>query len=160
MAFVGINLLTMLIPIACLWISRNLLGLDDPLSDNISANVVGLLLANAARFFLFRQFVFPHPDRRRPGRGRVSRPSACRPGPAGRSRSGPARPTSSRSSGRLTPTTLWWSPSIPVTNAPPRPSTVNAPATCSGSPVATYAAISASVRSAKWTVVEPVAAAT
>ncbi len=62
MAFVGINLLTMLIPIAFLWISRGL-GLDDPISDNISANVVGLLFANAARFVLFRQFVFPHPDR-------------------------------------------------------------------------------------------------
>ena len=46
---------------------------------------------------------------------------------------------------------------MPVTNAPPRPSTVNAPATCSGSPVATYAAISSSVTSAKCTVVEAVA---
>ena len=59
-AFVGINLVTMLIPMTCLWISRNLMGLDDPLSDNISANAIGLLLANAARFVLFRQFVFPH----------------------------------------------------------------------------------------------------
>jgi putative flippase GtrA len=58
-AFVVINLLTMLIPMTCLWISRNLMGLDDPLSDNISANAVGLLLANAARFVLFRQYVFP-----------------------------------------------------------------------------------------------------
>ena len=57
-AFVVINLLTMTIPIACLWISRNGLGLDDPLSDNVSANVIGLLLANAARFFLFRTYVF------------------------------------------------------------------------------------------------------
>lgn len=64
-AYVGINLLTMLIPIAFLWISRNPLGLDDPVSDNIAANVVGLLFANAARFVLFRQFVFPHPDRPR-----------------------------------------------------------------------------------------------
>lgn len=63
MAYVGINLLTMLIPVACLWVSRNPLGLDDPISDNISANVIGLLLANAARFVLFRQFVFPRPDR-------------------------------------------------------------------------------------------------
>jgi hypothetical protein len=53
----------MLIPMTCLWISRNLLGLDDPLSDNISANVVGLLLANAARFGLFRQYVFPRVGR-------------------------------------------------------------------------------------------------
>ena len=58
MAFVIINLLTMTIPIACLWISRNGLGLDDPLSDNVSANVIGLLMANAARFFLFRTYVF------------------------------------------------------------------------------------------------------
>ena len=61
-AFVGINLLTMTIPIICLWISRNSLGLDDPISDNISANVIGLLMANTARFVLFRRFVFPHPD--------------------------------------------------------------------------------------------------
>ena len=72
----------------------------------------------------------------------------------------PSSATSSRTSGRLTPTTLWWSPSIPVTKAPPSPSTVNAPATWSGSPVATYAAISSSLTSAKCTVVEAVAAAT
>jgi len=63
-AFVVINFATMLIPITCLWISRGLLGLDDPISDNISANVIGLLMANAARFFLFREFVFHrvHPE--------------------------------------------------------------------------------------------------
>jgi putative flippase GtrA len=60
-AFIGINLVTMLIPMTCLYISRNALGLDDPISDNVSANVVGLLLANAARFFLFRTFVFHRP---------------------------------------------------------------------------------------------------
>ena len=60
-AFVGINALTMLIPITCLFISRDVLGFDDPLSDNISANVIGLGLANAARFFLFRGLVFRTP---------------------------------------------------------------------------------------------------
>jgi len=60
-AFIVINLLTMLIPMACLWISRNGLGLDDPISDNIAANVIGLALANAARFFLFRIYVFRRP---------------------------------------------------------------------------------------------------
>ena len=60
-AFIAINLVTMLIPMACLWVSRNTLGLDDPLSDNISANVIGLAMANAARFFLFRVYVFRHP---------------------------------------------------------------------------------------------------
>ena len=60
-AFVVINLLTMLIPMACLWVSRNLLGLDSPLSDNVAANVIGLALANTARFFLFRVYVFRRP---------------------------------------------------------------------------------------------------
>lgn len=60
-AFVAINLATMLIPMACLWTSRNVMGLDDPISDNVSANVVGLLLANTARFFLFRALVFHRP---------------------------------------------------------------------------------------------------
>ena len=59
--FVVINLATMLIPIACLWISRNLLGLDDPYSDNIAANVIGLFLAMVARFYLFRTLVFQTP---------------------------------------------------------------------------------------------------
>jgi putative flippase GtrA len=57
-AFLAISLVTMLIPMACLWISRNGLGLDDPISDNVSANVIGLALANAARFVLTRQLVF------------------------------------------------------------------------------------------------------
>lgn len=63
LAFVVINFATMLIPMGCLWLSRDLLGLDDPWSDNVSANVIGLLMANGARFALFHQFVFPHPDR-------------------------------------------------------------------------------------------------
>ncbi|MCW2835451.1 MAG: GtrA family protein [Nocardioides sp.] len=57
-AFVAISVVTMAIPMACLSISRNLLGLDDPFSDNISANVIGLAFANAARFVLTRQYVF------------------------------------------------------------------------------------------------------
>lgn len=57
-AFLAISLVTMLIPMACLWISRNGLGLDDPVSDNVSANVIGLALGNAARFVLTRQLVF------------------------------------------------------------------------------------------------------
>jgi putative flippase GtrA len=57
-AFVAISVGTMLIPMACLWISRSALGLDDPVSDNVSANLIGLALANAARFVLNRQLVF------------------------------------------------------------------------------------------------------
>jgi putative flippase GtrA len=59
--FVAINLLTMLIPIGCLAISRDVLGLDDPLSDNVAANMIGLVLGLGARFALFRTFVFKRP---------------------------------------------------------------------------------------------------
>ncbi|MBZ5740876.1 GtrA family protein [Nocardioides mangrovi] len=59
--FVVINLVTMLIPIACLWISRNVIHVDDPWSDNISANVIGLFLGMVARFYLFRTLVFRRP---------------------------------------------------------------------------------------------------
>ena len=59
--FVVINLATMLIPIACLWTSRNVLGLDDPYSDNLAANVIGLFLGMVARFYLFRTLVFQRP---------------------------------------------------------------------------------------------------
>jgi putative flippase GtrA len=60
-AFVAINVITMLLPIACLTISRDVLGLDDPVSDNVSANVIGLVLGLGARFYLFRTFVFRRP---------------------------------------------------------------------------------------------------
>jgi putative flippase GtrA len=60
-SFVAINMLTMLIPIGCLAISRDVLGLDDPISDNVSANVIGLVLGLCARFALFRTYVFKRP---------------------------------------------------------------------------------------------------
>jgi putative flippase GtrA len=61
-AFVAINLVTMTLPIGCLWFSRNVFGLTDPLSDNLAANVVGLGMGTAARFYLFRTWVFRHPE--------------------------------------------------------------------------------------------------
>ncbi len=60
-AFVAINVATMSIPVAFLWFTRNVLGLTDPYSDNISANVIGLGLGTAARFYLYRTWVFRHP---------------------------------------------------------------------------------------------------
>lgn len=59
--FVAINLVTMLIPLGCLWVSRHLLDLDDPYSDNLSANLIGLFLGMVARFYLFRTLVFRRP---------------------------------------------------------------------------------------------------
>jgi putative flippase GtrA len=60
-AYFGINLATMALPVTCLWFSRNVLGLDDPVADNVSANVIGLGLGTAARFYLFRTLVFSQP---------------------------------------------------------------------------------------------------
>jgi putative flippase GtrA len=59
-----INVATMVtIPLGCLWLSRHVLGEVSQLADNLSGNVVGLLLSQAARFFLFRRFVFHRPIR-------------------------------------------------------------------------------------------------
>lgn len=103
LAFVIINMVTMSLPIACLAISRNALGLDDPLSDNISANVIGLFLGLVARFYLFRKFVFklplhlphlamPHLSSSDPHQPVVEAPSQGLIEPTDRSTSGPARP--------------------------------------------------------------------
>jgi putative flippase GtrA len=60
-AYFAINSITMLIPMACLWMSRNMLGLDDPFSDNIAGVVIGQQLGQVARFYLFRTYVFQKP---------------------------------------------------------------------------------------------------
>lgn len=45
--------------VLCLLVSRDLLGFTSSLSDNISANVIGMAIATAFRFWSFRTFVFP-----------------------------------------------------------------------------------------------------
>ena len=49
----------LLISEACLAFSHYVLGLDSKLADNISANVFGLLLGMAFRFWAYRRWVFP-----------------------------------------------------------------------------------------------------
>jgi putative flippase GtrA len=44
--------------VACLAISHYVLGLTSPLADNISANVVGLVLGTTFRFWAYRTHVF------------------------------------------------------------------------------------------------------
>ncbi|MFL6060684.1 MAG: GtrA family protein [Marmoricola sp.] len=56
--YVGINLLSFVIPISCLWITRNVFHWDTIYADNISGNVIGAILGNVFRFFAFRRFVF------------------------------------------------------------------------------------------------------
>jgi putative flippase GtrA len=48
----------LLISLACLATTHYLLGLTSPLADNLSANVIGLFLGTAFRFWAYRRFVF------------------------------------------------------------------------------------------------------
>jgi putative flippase GtrA len=48
----------LLIGVACLWVSHYLLGFTSLLADNISTNVIGLVLGTAFRFWLYRIWVF------------------------------------------------------------------------------------------------------
>ena len=61
--FFVINVLSMAIPLGCLAITRYVLDLNDAVSDNIAANVVGLGLGTAARFWATRRFIFLSPRR-------------------------------------------------------------------------------------------------
>jgi putative flippase GtrA len=63
LSFFVINIVSMVIPLACLSFSRYVLGLTDPFADNISANVVGLGLGTLARFWALRRFIFLSPAR-------------------------------------------------------------------------------------------------
>ena len=59
--FFVLGALTMAIPVVCLAVSRYVLGRTDPWSDNIAANVIGLGLGTATRWWVFRRFVFTEP---------------------------------------------------------------------------------------------------
>jgi putative flippase GtrA len=56
--FVLLNLVGMAIALACLATSHYVLGLTGPVADNVSANVVGLVLGTAFRFWAYRRWVF------------------------------------------------------------------------------------------------------
>ena len=62
-AFLVINVVSMIIPLACLAFTRYVLGRADPIADNIAANVVGLGLGTLARFWAIRTFIFVGPSR-------------------------------------------------------------------------------------------------
>lgn len=74
-AFIAINLVSWTVPLTCLAITRYVFGLDDPVADNLSANVVGLGLGMAVRFWALRRAVFIEPGR--------ALPSAALPHPRG-----------------------------------------------------------------------------
>ena len=54
------NAVGMIISLSCLWVSHYLLGFESALADNISANVVGLVLGTVFRFWGYHNWVFPN----------------------------------------------------------------------------------------------------
>jgi putative flippase GtrA len=62
-SFFVINIVSMVIPLACLSFTRYVLGLTDPVADNVAANVVGLGLGTLARFWAIQRFIFLSPAR-------------------------------------------------------------------------------------------------
>lgn len=63
--FVVFSVAGLAIAVGCLGISHYLLGLTSPLADNVSANVVGLVLGTTFRFWAYRTYVFrPVPQER------------------------------------------------------------------------------------------------
>lgn len=64
-AFFVINIVSLVIPMCCLAVSRYAFDLDDALSDNVAANVIGLGLGTAARFWAFQRFIFVRPEHAR-----------------------------------------------------------------------------------------------
>ncbi|MFD1715555.1 GtrA family protein [Amnibacterium flavum] len=60
--FVVVSLAGMGVGLLCLWVSHYVLGYTSLLADNISSNVIGLLLGSLLRFTLYRHWVY-HPRR-------------------------------------------------------------------------------------------------
>ena len=56
--FVLASLIGLGVTLLCLWVSHYLLGLANLVADNISANIIGLALGTAARFVLYRFWVW------------------------------------------------------------------------------------------------------
>jgi putative flippase GtrA len=61
--FVAFNMVGLGFSILTLWISHNLLGMTSRLDDNVSANVIGLGLGTAFRYWSYRHFVFDNPHK-------------------------------------------------------------------------------------------------
>jgi putative flippase GtrA len=58
-SFVAFSVLAAVIQYLCLVFSHHVVGWTGPLADNVSVNVVGMVLATAFRFWTFRSYVFP-----------------------------------------------------------------------------------------------------
>jgi putative flippase GtrA len=56
--FFALNGVAMAMALFCLWMSHYVLNYKTPLADNISANVIGLVLGTLFRFWGYRKWVF------------------------------------------------------------------------------------------------------
>jgi putative flippase GtrA len=56
--FFAVSVVGMTIGLGCLWFSHYVLGFRSVLADNVSGNVIGLVLGAAFRFVLYRFWVF------------------------------------------------------------------------------------------------------
>jgi putative flippase GtrA len=72
--FVAVSVLGTLVALGCLAFSHYVLDLQTVLADNVSKNVVGLVLGSAIRFLLYRHWVYRPARRRRVLAGRVTGP--------------------------------------------------------------------------------------
>jgi putative flippase GtrA len=57
--YMALSGVALVIALACLAVSRYVLGLTSPVADNIAANGVGLALGSLFRFLSYRRYVFP-----------------------------------------------------------------------------------------------------
>lgn len=58
--FAAVSIGGLLVGLLCLWVSHYVLGFDNLVADNISSNVIGLVLGTAFRFLLYRYWVYGH----------------------------------------------------------------------------------------------------
>jgi putative flippase GtrA len=56
--FFAVSVVGMMIGLGCLWFSHYVLGFRSVFADNLSGNVIGLVLGAAFRFVLYRFWVF------------------------------------------------------------------------------------------------------
>jgi putative flippase GtrA len=78
LSFFVINIVSMVIPLACLSFTRYVLGMTDPVTDNVAANVVGLGLGTLARFWAIRRYIFLSPARLERREARALAAQTCR----------------------------------------------------------------------------------
>lgn len=58
MLFVLVNGVGMVIAVACLGVSRYVLGFESPVADNLSGTIIGTALGTLFRFWAYRRLVF------------------------------------------------------------------------------------------------------